>query len=89
MKNFKTKPFPGLKKDDLTGHVFSGLTVIGYAGGKTNCDGSRWVARCTCGNVEIRRAKRLKRQELGRAYYCQGCENEINDYKYERHLIEA
>ncbi len=40
---FKIFPFPGNPEDDLTGRVFSGLEVIGYAGGGANCQGSQWI----------------------------------------------
>lgn len=88
----KTIPFPGPIEHDLTGRTFSDLLVIGYAGPKYNCDGSKWVVRCLCGNYETRRSQRLKKQREDRIYRCQECEdliNKINHEKYLKTLTEA
>jgi len=80
------KKFPGPPEYDLTGRTFSWLTVIGYAGSKDNADGSKWWCKCICGNTEIRRSQRLKRQRSDRDYFCQECEDKINNQRYEEYL---
>lgn len=73
----QTKPFPGHPEHDLTGHVFSGLTVVGYFG-PGNDHGSQWVCQCKCGRYEVRRSKALKSQRPDLGYYCQACGDRIN-----------
>ncbi len=86
---FSTLPFPGDSKHDLSGMVFSGLQVIGYARSKTTKAGSQWVCRCICGRFEIRRSKPLKNQSPGKNYRCSICEGERNQQRHEEYLRRA
>jgi len=71
----KIKPFPGFKKDDLTGLKYSQLTVIGYYGRKKECCGGQalWVIKCVCGRYFLRATKIIKRRTEGHLYQCDKC----------------
>ena len=59
------RPFKGLAKHDMTGHIFGWFTVVGFygnwdkwrQGGKAR---GRWLVRCVCGDYELRRARAIK-----------------------------
>lgn len=54
---------------NLAGHSFDQLTVIGLAAGKINP--SRWVCRCTCGRYVYRTARTLKRKSSSHCDHCE------------------
>lgn len=56
-------------KNDLTGQVFTRLTVIGYAGRQKSNGNSLWKCRCICGNVKVIDSNAL---QSGRTKSC-GC----------------
>jgi len=70
----KTIPFPGQNEFDLTGYKYSRMTVIGFLEGyKTTIAGSAWKVRCSCGNIVLRRSKKIRSADLSKIHCCDEC----------------
>ena len=77
--------------DDLTGHKFGLLTVVGFVFNSENGRHSFWECKCECGNVCVVRGSHLK---SGHTSSCGCWKRELCAklsifYKEERRLIGA